>query len=468
MALIFNRVALFLPFLFISGVSAVCLGASTPYEQGLRAASQPLPSSFRSLSTVLPSPPNSSSPPEKPSNPFQGHTELKVDELRQEVLRRNPTLAAMQSTRDAANSRYPQVTSLDDPMFSYGLAPGTIGARGLDLGQRFEFSQRFPWPGKLRLRGEAALSEAEAAGEDIEGTRLQLIEATERTFYDYYFVHRAIDINRVNQELLLEFKHIAETRYATGLVPKQNALQAEVEQQNLVHRGIVLERIHAVTTARLNTLMNVPPQNLLPPPPAELAGVAPLPSRESLETAALQHRPELRALALRLQARAADVKLTQREYFPNLTITGAYNSLWEAEERRPMVGVGINLPLWLNRRKAALSEARAKEQRTTARLEEERAQVLFEVSSAVEEVRESTHVVGLYASSIVPAAEENLAAARSGYETGTNDFLTLIAAEKALMLAQLSYHQALAEYHKGLARLERAVGLSLNSVGELP
>ena len=77
-------------------------------------------------------------------------------------------------------------------------------------------------------------------------------------------------------------------------------------------------------------------------------------------------------------------------------------------------------------------------------------------------------MVRLYASSIVPAAEDNLAAAQSGYETSTNDFLTLITAEKTLMLARLSYQQALAEYHKGLAHLKGAVGLPLNAVEDLP
>ena len=293
MSLTLNRLALFWTFLFVSEVSGGCLGASTSYEGDLRAASQPLPTSSRGLSTISPSFPSSTSgTPANPTTPFQEQTELKLDELRQEVLQRNPTLAAMQSAWRAANSRYPQVTALDDPMFSYSLAPATIGVNRLDLGQRFELSQTFPWPGKLRLRGEAAENEAQAASQDIEATRLQLIEATERGFYDYYFVHRAIGINRVNQELLLEFKRITEARYGTGLVPKQDALQAEVEHQHLLHHGIVLERMRAVTAARLNTLLNVPPRSFLAPPPNNLTGVVPLLSGDSLHAAALQYRPE--------------------------------------------------------------------------------------------------------------------------------------------------------------------------------
>lgn len=445
--------------LCVSTISAGCLSAE------LQQARRPFHPQFIDVSSF--STKRTSSAGELASL-FDGQTELHLGALRQAVLERNPTLAAMQHAWHAAVERYPQVTALDDPMFSYGLAPATIGASTLDFGQWFEISQRFPWPGTLRLRGEAARSQAQAAGEDLNAARLQLIEATDQAFYDLYFVHRAMDINQVNQELLLEFQRITETRYAAGLVPKQDALQAEVEHQHLVHRGIVLDHTRAVTVARLNTLLNLPPETALPSPPKDLSRVTSLPPVAALQAAAVQHRPELHALALKVEARSADVKLAQLDYFPNLTVSGGYNSLWQEDDLRPVIGISLNFPLQLDRRKAALQEAQAQAQEAQARLEEQRAQVAFEVNEAAENVQENTHVVELYGASIVPTAEENLAAARSDYETGISDFVTLITAEKALMLAELSYHQALANYHKGRAQLERAIGIPLDDVEVMP
>lgn len=169
-----------------------------------------------------------------------------------------------------------------------------------------------------------------------------------------------------------------------------------------------------------------------------------------------------------MQAREADVKLAQLEYLPNLSVMGTYNSLWQETDLRPMGTVGINVPIQLGRRRAALDEARAGLDRAQRVLAEKQAEVRFEVAKAADEVIENRHVVRLYAASIVPAAEESLAAARSGYETATNDFLTLIDAEKALMLAKLSYEQGLSDYHKAVARLERAVGISLGEVEITP
>lgn len=176
---------------------------------------------------------------------FEGKVELSLRDLLDKVLERNPSLAAMQSAWRAAVSRYPQVTALDDPMFSYSLAPGTIGSNDADFSQKIDLSQRFPCPGKLRLRGEAALSEAEASRSDLVTVRDRLLQETKRAFFDYYYVHRAIEINEVNLSLLTELQRIAETKYAAGTVQKQDALQAEVERYHLEHRAIVLERLRS-------------------------------------------------------------------------------------------------------------------------------------------------------------------------------------------------------------------------------
>jgi len=132
------------------------------------------------------------------------------------------------------------------------------------------------------------------------------------------------------------------------------------------------------------------------------------------------------------------------------------------------VGVAINLPIQLERRRAALSETRAELRRAEARLEQEKAKTLLQLSEAYDGLAETRHVIDLYGSSILPAARESLASARAGYESTANDFLTLIATEKALYDAELTYQQALAVYHQRLARLEYAAGTPLAQLETTP
>lgn len=74
--------------------------------------------------------------------------ELSVDAFVQAVLARNPSLPEMAAAWKAAQARYPQVTSLDDPLFGTNLAPAAFSQVG--NGYRLEIFQRYQWPGKLQ------------------------------------------------------------------------------------------------------------------------------------------------------------------------------------------------------------------------------------------------------------------------------------------------------------------------------
>lgn len=403
----------------------------------------------------------SDEPEPRNADVWNGATELSLDAVHLMAEQRNPTLAAARASWQAAVERYPQVTALADPTFGYAFAPGSIDSDESIYGQKIELGQRFPWPGKLALRGESALGDAEAAGDGFESARQHLQHAVTEAYYAYWLAHRAIEINRTNQGLLAEFKKIAESRYAAGLASKSDALQAEVEHQHLVHRGIALERDRKVAQARLNTLLNLPPKQGVPPPPKRVARPSTVAPLSRLEVAAVESRPELHSLEHAVNARSAEVDLARREYFPDFALNAGYNSLWEVVDKRTVVGLAIDVPLQLGRREAAVNEAEAKHRRARARLEEARANTLLEVSEAYDQLVETEHVVHLYASSILPVARENLDTARVGYESGSNDFLTLVQSEKSLYLAELTYEEALAAYHQGRARLEFAVGRPL-------
>ena len=117
------------------------------------------------VDTTLPAPQES---------PFSTAAVLDRTELVQEVLQRNPTLRAARHAWRAALERYPQVTSLDDPILGLGAAPRSFGSSKVDDAPKFDLSQKLPFPGKLMLRGEVALAKADAAAHDYEAVRLHL------------------------------------------------------------------------------------------------------------------------------------------------------------------------------------------------------------------------------------------------------------------------------------------------------
>ena len=87
------------------------------------------------------------------SDPILEAPLLTPDLLVEQVLTRNPNLAALDAAADAAVHRIDPAGALDDPVLFYGFAPETANGDppGRGLNQRLEISQAFPWPGKRRL-----------------------------------------------------------------------------------------------------------------------------------------------------------------------------------------------------------------------------------------------------------------------------------------------------------------------------
>src|SRR5262249_19181530 len=150
------------------------------------------------------------------------------------------------------------------------LAPASIGFNEVELGGRLEISQKYPFPGKRALRGQAALAEAGAAERDVEDMRLQLIESAKNAFFDYYLVHRALGVNDEGVRLLREARNSAEARVRSSKASLQEVLQIDVEIGRQQERRINLERTRKVATARINTLLHLAPDQALPPPPGEI------------------------------------------------------------------------------------------------------------------------------------------------------------------------------------------------------
>ncbi len=331
-----------------------------------------LPAAYQSPVEVMPAPspsPESTEPPilstyptPNADDPFAGQSELIKDRLICEVQARNPSLQAMQAAWQAAAERYPQVISLDDPMFAYMLGTAVIGPEG---GWMVMASQKIPWVGKRQLRGSIARSEADAACQDAADVRLRLAEAAANALFDYYLVQRQKGINAANRELMTEFRAIAQTRYEANQVPQQDMLQADLELAELQSQLAGLIRMEKIAVARINTLLHRAADYPLPPAPLQIAQPGDLPPVELLRETALKKRPDLAAQAARIEAEEANVNLACKEFYPDLEIVGKYDAFMPAD-MRSQLGMNLNIPLWRQKRQAAWREAMAKLQQRRA------------------------------------------------------------------------------------------------------
>jgi outer membrane protein TolC len=406
---------------------------------------------------------NSLMPKKVPDPPPQQKTKqaLSLATLVEEVLARNPSLAQMVAVYETANARYPQVTSLDDPMFGSMLAPPSFASNAVQPGYRLEVSQKLPFPGKLRLRGQGALADADAANNDVEDMRLQLTEAARLAFYEYFLVDRALAVNEESLGLLKRFRQTADSRFKTPLGNLQEVLQADVEIGRQRERGLTLERMRKVAMARINTLRNFPLNEPLLPAPEKLNVVPGLPSAEHLRTLALAQRPDLKALQDRIRAEQTALTLALREYYPDAEVTAAFDTIMgngPSRDLAPQVGFRLNLPMRLGRRDAAVVEARAKVAQKQAELASRVNQVQFQVEEAYQQMVESERILDLYKKDVLPAAERNVTAAQKAYENTKIPFLSLIEAQRNVVNLRDRFYEATADYFRRRATLERVIG----------
>ena len=395
--------------------------------------------------------------------PFENQEILERSALIAAVLERNPGLHAARSAWEAARSRIPQATSLADPVASYGVAPLSAFDGGVRFGYKLEASQSLPYPGTRRLRGEREEARAEVAEGRYETLRRHLALAASRLFDDYFLTRRALSINAEHVRLLEAFRHIATARYAAGLAAQQDPLQAEVELAHLAHREVVLGTRRDVVVSAINELLHRPPDAPLPAPrelkPLAEEEVAVLASPLAvLVDAAASRRPELSAAEGELRTAEAALALAKLERRPDFRAVAGFNSLWNEPDYRWTVGVAVNLPLRRRRIAAGIAEAEAEVEAARNRLLALRDQIASGVRQARERLTEMEHVLDLYTGRLLPAAGDQLHAARAGFETGRNSFLAVIEAEKNLRTVELGYAQALADSDSRLAELVHRLG----------
>ncbi len=384
-----------------------------------------------------------------PANAAQGDGVLELESLIQEVQSVNPSLEAAIEAWHAAAYRYPQMIALEDPMFGF--------LKGTDMGWMVEASQKIPWPGKRLLRGNVAAAEADAMQWEVEDRRLMLAEAAAMAFYDYYQADRQQGVNTANARLVAEFRDIAKAKYETGQVSQQDVLQADVELADLEARQAELQRERKIAAARINTLLHREADHPLPPPPAKAEVPDTLPARESIVELALEARPDLASQMARIRQEEYALGLAYKDYYPDLELVVKHDHFMPPEMQN-QVGMNFNVPIYRQKRHAAVCEASARLRQRRAELESRMDQVRFEVQSAWERTTERRSVVRLYENKILPASDANVQSARINYTAGKVDFLRLVEAERQFRQQQDKYHETVAEYHRRLAQLQRAVG----------
>jgi outer membrane protein, heavy metal efflux system len=377
----------------------------------------------------------------------------------------NPQLEAAFNRWKAVLEMVLPARTLPDPRFNYGYFIQEVETRVGPQEHRIGLSQMFPWFGKLKLRGEAALEGADAAQQQYEAAKLKLFDEVKQAYFELYYLGRSIGITEQNVELLKYFEEVARSKYEAGTALHADVIKAQVELDRLRDRLRTLQDVKQPTLARLNAALNRPSDAMLPWPtnfpPAQLSTNTPALVRRLVES-----NPELKSLDFLAAKEKTNIALAKKEFYPDVNLGVDYVETGPARmagvpdsgKDPVMAGFSINLPLWREKYRAEVREA---ESRYTATQQErqDRANLLTtDLKLALFKYQDAERKMALYRDSLVPKADENVKVIQRSFEAGKADFLSLIDAERVLLEFQLTYERAVADREEGLSKVERLVG----------
>jgi len=389
---------------------------------------------------------------------------LLLDDVIRETLEKSPEAQSAQHAVNALQRRVPQVKALPDPMVSVGwagnLAPFSLMRDDNSSYRGLTVSEQFPYPGKLKLRGEMASKEADAAQADYDAIRRRITAEVSVAYFDYFYLDRAIQTTERNKELLEKLSNISEARYRVGKATQADVLRSQVEISLLIEKLTVLELQRDTAQARLDVFMVRSPESPLPP----AADVEPATIRYSLDElyalAADNDTSVLRNKTIVERGHLA-VALAQKEYRPDIGVSYMYQ---QRSALPDMNGVtfSVNIPVFYkNKQRQGVAEA-SEDLLSAEKMRDNRLnEVKFELKQQYLSAKASERLLTLYSKGVVPQSSLALESSMASYQVGSVDFLSLLANFSTLLDYETDYYRQLADYQIALARIEALTGADI-------
>ncbi len=387
-----------------------------------------------------------------------------LDELIAEAMRRNPEILAARRQYDMKRARVPQMTAPPEPMLSVAamgnLLPFSVQVGDPSSARIVSFSQDIPFPGKLALQGKAAAMEAEAERWAYERTWRTVIADLKVAYYDLYFVEKSTEIITRVKGLLEQLLKIAEARYQVGKAAQQDVLKAQTEISILIERLTLLEQQRARLVARINALLDRPPEAPLGRTVEVKKGALPYSLQELYGMAAAQY-PDLKRQERYIDRAQYAVALARKASYPDFALGFQYLQRPRMPE---MWGISfsVKLPLYFwKRQRPALEEAAAELAQARHEHEGIRAQLFFQVKDHYLIATTAERLLRLYEEGIIPQATLTLESSVASYQVGAVDFLTLLTNAITVLTYELNYYEQLVTFQKALAQLEPLIAREL-------
>jgi cobalt-zinc-cadmium efflux system outer membrane protein len=413
-----------------------------------------------------PAPPPAAPPPkiQTPSAQSHGTIRLTLDQAIQLALEHNHNLKAAQTTIQqnqaqeiTANLRPNPVLSADTqflPIFQ----PDQFSDAYLDNTAQFDvgISYLFERGKKRQHRLQAAKDQTAVTTSQVADNERTLMFSVAQQFINVQLAESTLDLAIENMKSFQNTVDISEARYKAGDISEVDFLKIKLQllqfQSDLSQAQ--LSKTQALVALRQFLGYKTVPEDF------DVSGdfdYIPLKvGLEDLQSKALQNRPDFRAALQGVTQAKSQYELARAN--GKRDITGFFNYTHVGAVNTADMGLNFQLPIFdrnqgeIARTNYAINQAQELQLAAND-------QVLSDVLTAFESMRDNDQVVSLYRAGYLDAAKESRDITEYSYKRGAASLLDFLDAERSYRATELAYRQSLAAYLTALEQLREAVGV---------
>tara|TARA_B100000315_G_scaffold259397_1_gene315281 strand:- start:10677 stop:11954 length:1278 start_codon:yes stop_codon:yes gene_type:complete len=384
---------------------------------------------------------------------------ISLEQLIPQALERNRKIKAAKKKRESAIEKLPQATSLDDP--EIGIDTWNIPSN-FDVSETrstiFWISQKFPFPGKLKLKGNIVSKEVEKAKLHLDMSIRDVIVDLKKSYFELVYIDKAIEITQKIKDLAEHLAKLGATGLSMDGTTLNDVFKAQSQLAQLNYDLVLLTELRVTEATNINAILNIPPESPMGLP--NKIEIVPFDYKlENLYKLAEEHQEELKILNIEVEKNREKIKFAKRKYYPDFQVKlRRFQNTNSSLDSGYGAFFGVKVPLWFKKNKARVMEAEKNTSAAAYEKDELKNKTFSKIKQLYFKLQNSARLLKLYKESLIPQAEKSMEIAETWYKEKKGSFSGLLESQSVWLNFNLARERALADYHQRLAELERLTG----------
>jgi len=323
-----------------------------------------------------------------------------LEDLQLRAAEKNLELKAQFKRFEAQLEDITQAKSWQDPNLSFGYFISPIETRVGPQIARFSLTQKLPWFGTYKAKGDIAAFRAEAEFEKFQDQKLKLFLNVAQKYYDLLALRYITELETKQLDILENLKVIVESNYKNNKARLVDILRVDLEMDKQLSTIQVLKDQDQVFVTQLNQLMD----RQLKTPVQILNPKQILEQNEWIETDSIvRNHPRLEAIRKLKASNEAESELAKKEAMPQFGLGLDYAIIQDRNVQNAEAGqdaimpmLSVSLPIFGKKNKSRKKAVSLQGESIEFQLENEESRLETEIQVALYKQDELFSLLSLY------------------------------------------------------------------------